>query len=215
MGGGSATMAQWKTSVLPSSSWKIKIMTIIIILWVSKCDQCTLSAWCTTTDILWNGLGKCSSSWMIAMGVNVIRDVIDETTIVEKSRWELDYANQALKYCSAWNTISYGRMTFYKMVWFGFRFGSHGWFMNWCNDNDEAGHKDDESESNGRWSLGVIFLSIKMLMIMMIITMIMMVASNLSDGRFLWEGGGGAVHLGLGWRVHGCGNIFIRWCCDD
>ena len=57
--------------------------------------------------------------------------------------------------------------------------------MNSCNDNDEAGHKDDESESNGRWSLGVIFLSIKMLMIMMIITMIMMAASNLSDGRFL------------------------------
>ena len=31
MGGGSATMAQWKTSVLPSSSWKIMIMVMMII----------------------------------------------------------------------------------------------------------------------------------------------------------------------------------------
>ena len=37
MGGGSATMAQWKTSVLPSSSWKIMIMVMMIIqMWSAQ-----------------------------------------------------------------------------------------------------------------------------------------------------------------------------------
>ena len=39
---------------------------------------------------------------MIAMGVNVIGDVIDDATIVEKSCSELNYANKELKYHSAW-----------------------------------------------------------------------------------------------------------------
>ena len=37
MGGGSATMAQWKTSVLPSSSWKIMIMVMLLIqMWSAQ-----------------------------------------------------------------------------------------------------------------------------------------------------------------------------------
>ena len=31
---------------------------------------------------------------------------------------------------------------------------------------------------------------------------------HLSDGRLLWESGGCAVHLWLGWSIHGCKNIW-------
>ena len=39
---------------------------------------------------------------------------------------------------------------------------------------------------------------------------------HLSDGRFLWESGGGPVDLWLGWSVHGCKDIFdhlIKYIC--
>ena len=107
MGGGSATIAQWKTSVLPSSSWN----------WASVdddnhlCDRRRRRVWLMMMRIpmFYEGHRKCLYSWMIALLAQMlIPDMID-VTLARKSCWVEICRNIELKIVSRWNIVTYRR----------------------------------------------------------------------------------------------------------
>ena len=107
MGGGSATIAQWKTSVLPSSSW-----------WLGFSSWWQSSLWCEgvadddkDTNILWQ---ECLYSWMIGLLVQMLIPNMIDVTLARKSCWYEICTNIELKILSRWNIVTKKGLSSYR-----------------------------------------------------------------------------------------------------